>query len=177
MPEARSPWMMEPSVSVAKYMKAPVKLARKFDSSEFAAHGPFDPAIGNDAGNGRVAVSGAEQESGRDDTCGQQGHDLFGEPPGGQCPFPVFGIASVIEQDDREGGDGYNHRYERHQSGVGDEPVGQQGGGQREQGAERDPCGAQTENAHERPAQQQGEGTGDVPFSGEDGAPETRIGG
>ena len=34
MPEARRPWMMGTSVSVAKYMKAPVKLARKFDSSE-----------------------------------------------------------------------------------------------------------------------------------------------
>ena len=34
MPEASSPWMIGTSVSVAKYMKAPVKLAKKFDSRE-----------------------------------------------------------------------------------------------------------------------------------------------
>ena len=35
MPEASNPCMMGTSVNVAKYMKAPVKLARKFDNSEF----------------------------------------------------------------------------------------------------------------------------------------------
>ena len=35
MPEANSPWMIGTSVSVAKYIKAPVKLAKKFDNKEF----------------------------------------------------------------------------------------------------------------------------------------------
>ena len=35
MPEASNPWIIGTSVRVAKYMNAPVKLAKKFESSEF----------------------------------------------------------------------------------------------------------------------------------------------
>ena len=34
MPEANRPWTIGTSVNVAKYMKAPVKLAKKFDNNE-----------------------------------------------------------------------------------------------------------------------------------------------
>lgn len=34
MPEASNPWMIGTSVNVAKYMNAPVKLAKKFESKE-----------------------------------------------------------------------------------------------------------------------------------------------
>ena len=56
MPEASNPWMIGTSVNVAKYMNAPVKLAKKFESKE-------NPAITTPIANrGKICFANPQDE-------------------------------------------------------------------------------------------------------------------
>ena len=81
MPEANRPCMIGTSVSVAKYMKAPVKLARKLDNREFPPTAHCIHSLDN-AGKGGVVMGGPQQKTCGDYTDCKQWHDLFGKAPG-----------------------------------------------------------------------------------------------